>query len=727
MNRRTLYLSLALAVAAMTATAAANDGAARLSPGMRIALASDADGDTPGARRAGSADGRAEVGAFISVNAGVDFGELERLGVKIGAVAGDIVSARIPLDAVARVAAAEGVVYVDAASPVALMLDKARAAAGIPYEVPAGDDGAPVVCSGKGVVVGVIDRGFDYNHEAFLDADGVCRVSRVWEQAGSSSTLTAPEGFGYGIELATPEAIANAAGDVTGNSHGTHVAGIAAGDSRFRDGAYVGVAPDAEIVLVSMGETSGDNANLSDAIAYIFNYARLAGKPCVINMSLGAQTGPHDGTSPFDRLADSLSGPGCLLVGSAGNHGADQFHVSRTFASDDDAPLATFLQFKSALTPSNAGGTVEIWGDAGTDFAVELICYSKTNKRITETLTVDMSSAEAKEYSFAENVTGPLTVAVETNPVNGKRHVVIESGVYGLRNRYFVGVRVIPAAAGKVDIWADNVKLGLTGNDIEGYTAPGSDDSTIAEIGGTAKSVLTVGAYATRDEYTVFGTTEVKNIGQNPGDICSFSSYGPTADGRQKPEVTAPGCFVISAVSSYDNSGTQILADVNEEGNFRYGYMQGTSMAAPFVTGVVAGWLQLDPDLDPDRLREVAMATASADDFTAAGSAIRWGAGKINPRGGALALLDSGVLSVSADRMDGDGALLTPSEVVFVSGGQATVTVADLSGRVVSVSRLDVEPGDTYPLTRASLGLPGGVYILSVATPAGHQAAKLRL
>jgi len=690
-----------------------------LSPGMKVAVATEARGES----RA-SAGQTQYIGAFITVTPDADLSALERLGVKLGVKAGNIVTARIPLYAVTDVAATTGVEYVDAAGPVTPMLDKAKAATGIPYEM-AGEDATPVPCTGKGVVLGVIDAGFDYIHEAFRDKNKKCRIARVWEQASSSPMFNAPEKFGYGIELTEASHLDYAQGDITGNSHGTHVTGIAAGSGEFRDGAYKGIAEDTEIVLVSMSSTTGDNANLSDAIAYIFDYAQAVGKPCVINMSLGAQSGPHDGTSPFDVIADNLAGPGRLLVGSAGNHGADKFHVSRALAPTD--VLGTFIDFKSSVSHANIGGTVEVWGEPGMKYRMELVCYSQGKGEVVETLTVDMDASEAKAYSFSSNVSGPLTVAVDTNPNNDKLHAVIKSGIYSLRSRYYVGIRILPEMNGTVDIWADNIQLGLSDNDIEGYTGPSADDPTIAEIGGTASSVLTVGAYTTRDEYTVFGGTSTNNIGQKLGDICTFSSFGPTADGRQKPEITAPGCFIISAVSSHDNSGLLIIADVNENGTYRYGYMQGTSMASPFVAGVVATWLQLNPSLDPESLHEIATKTAVTDDYTAAGNPIRWGAGKINPRGGAVEVLKScGVVPTFADGTN-QGALISPSEVLFTCSGTAKIIVMDASGRTVSEAYRDVTEGDTFSLTRDVLGVDRGLYIVTVSTPLGSISGKVLL
>lgn len=525
------------------------------------------------------------VNAYIKLTDGLTRADIEARGIKVMAQAGNILT--VKASAAALKAVSSPIQTIELSTPVYPMLDVAKQYAGIPVQGLSYEGSA---YNGTGVVVGIVDAGFDYAHETFRDANGNLRISRVWEQNGDK-------------ELIGQEQILEAQGDITGNSHGTHVAGIAAGSSPYLEGKYSGIAQNAELVLVSIDPANADNVAISNGIAYIFHYADSVGKPCVVNLSLGNQTGPHDGTSMFDQMADNLVGPGHIIVGSAGNHGNDKFHVTGT-------EFKTFIDYKRSPSNSNIGGDIELWGRSPeVNYSVELISYSTGSKSEVQALPVDMNSDQPQTLTFSKNITGSLTVVAEVSPLNGKRHVLIQSGISNLRNNYHVAIRVKAEGEGVVDAWADNIQVGLTDLNQDGFVGQ-TNESTIAEIGGTAKGILSVGAYTTRNTYTVLNQTEERTLDETVGQRSSFSSEGPTADGRTKPETYAPGCFIISAASRHDNSGTLILAAEND-GNL-YSYMQGTSMSAPFVAGIVASWLQACPQLTPEQAKQLAAGNINA-------------------------------------------------------------------------------------------------------------------
>lgn len=670
-----------------------------------------------------AADGR-RVSAYVTIRPSVT--SWQALGLTPMALQDSTATVRLSLPELKALAAEKGVAYIQLSSGVSQMLDVARAEAGTD-DIHRGTS-LPQAYTGRGVVVGIVDAGFDYLHSAFRNpADGTLRIKRVWEQ--KSSTLAgakAPEKYGYGIELNTPELIEASQGDSNSNSHGTHVAGIAAGSDDYKDGAYVGNAPDADIVLVALDLSACTDADISNAVQYVFDYADEVGKPCVVNLSLGNHEGPHDGTSTFDTMADKMQRAGHLIVGAAGNHRTDKFHIDRTFASADDAPLKTFVKYKTAPSNKNVGGNIEIWGEKGTEFTVDLAAYSTFNKKAVETTTVNPADG-VEEASFGRYATGTWRVASEVSPLNGKHHVVLSSALTSIRANYAIALTVTPKSGGRVNVWADNAYLGLESKDIEGFSDPDASSSTLAEIGGTGKRILTVGAYTTRNEYTTNSGTSA-TLSETVGDLSSFSSYGPTTDGRLKPEITAPGCLIISAVSNNDASGTLMYADYNEKNgrNNLYGYMQGTSMSSPFVAGIVATWLQAYPQLTPEELHAIVESTARKDSFTPATADSNWGYGKINALDGLKKCIEMQTAGCETVGLPFDGSITVDGSDVTLSfprDTRALLTVTDLSGSLVA--REDLGGRKAGESVKVSLPqLPKGVYVLSVKTATATRSYK---
>lgn len=697
---------------------------ASLSPRTAIAVASPTLLKAPAAQAAAEHAASSQLSAYVTIDPART--SWQQLGVTPIAENEGTATVRLTLDALQRLAKQQGVEYIQITSGATQMLNLARQEAGTD-QIHKGTS-LPQAYTGEGVVVGVVDAGFDYMHAAFRrPADGALRIKRVWEQGATTlDGASAPAKYGYGIELNTPELIEKAQGDSDSNSHGTHVAAIAAGSDAYKDGAYVGNAPDADIVLVALDLNASTNADISNAVQYIFDYADEVGKPCVVNLSLGNQDGPHDGTSTFDTMTDAMQGPGRLIVGAAGNHRTDAFHIDHTFATADAAPLRTFVKYKVAPSNSVSGGTIEIWGEKGVDFTVDIAAYSTFNKKDARSTTVYPAEG-VTDVDFGKYATGTWKVASEVSPLNGKPHVVLTSALTSIRNNYAIALTVTPKTAGRVNIWSDNTYLALESRDIEGFSAPDAASSTLCEIGGTGKRILTVGSYTTRNEYTTNGGQQA-TLQETVGDLSSFSSYGPTVDGRMKPNITAPGCFIISAVSNNDASGNLMYAEYNENfGRYnQYGYMQGTSMASPFVAGIVATWLQAYPQLTPEQLHEIVQNTARKDSFTATAPDSNWGYGKINALDGLRQCIEKQETGCVSVAMPFDGTVrIADGNILlgFARDTQATLCITSMTGSTLFSKQLGKRSaGET--LSVAVPQLPKGVYLLSVKTPTATKTFK---
>lgn len=260
------------------------------------------------------------ISAFIHLNEGFTPEILEEYGVIVRTVINNMMTADIPVKAIEQIAGLEEVKYIEMGAPVENKMDEAKKDTKV-NDIHSGTN-LPEEYRGKGVIVGVVDNGFEFGHPAFYTRDkSELRIKRFWDQYGNG---TPPQGFTYGNEYKTPESILEKVCDSNTTTHGTHVLGIAAGADNTDEKNLYGVATDADIVLVAINGNefiNSDNTTVIDAIKYIFDYADSEDKPCVVNLSLGSHLGPRDGSSTFDQMLDAMLGPGRIVVGACGNDG----------------------------------------------------------------------------------------------------------------------------------------------------------------------------------------------------------------------------------------------------------------------------------------------------------------------------------------------------------------------------------------------------------------------
>lgn len=499
---------------------------------------------------------------------------------------------------------------------------------------------------GDGVVVGIVDKGIDYTHPNFYDGNtSNYRIKRVWEQ--SATTGTPPSGFFYGRELTTQSAILAAARDNTTGSHGTHVGGIAAGGGGANT-TFRGIAPKSDIVFVS---SDGITSKIYDGVVYIMNYAASVGKPCVINLSWGGHYGPHDGTSWFDQASASIVGAGKILVGSAGNSGLDSIYLEKTY-SNTDTTLLSFIKFPSLNLSTNGTSYIDIWGVANQNFKVAVNIFNtstnqyedytnyysaNTSQTVTIRDTLYDNDPLFRDKCYVEIVTG-------IDPLNNKPRAQLSINNTDQDDNYrHILVEVIAKnTQTKAWIYSGDYSIFST-RGYSGSVRGGSTSSTIAELGGTGNAIISVGAFTAKNNYTALnGSFQSIDFPVSVGAIAPFSSKGPTADGRTKPDITAPGNVVISSVNSYDNTYTNTTNNVvagvtNGTRNWYFGSMQGTSMAAPVVTGVIALWLQANPNLTPTLIKTYLKDSAITDFYTGtipSNGNNTWGWGKVDAYGG---------------------------------------------------------------------------------------------
>lgn len=237
-----------------------------------------------------------------------DIAALEAAGVKVGTQVGDWVTAWVTCDSLGMIGEIPGVTYIEADNVVYPTLDKALPDIG--YDAVSDSPILPMPYTGKGVIVGVVDIGFQWDHAAFRRADGSTRIAAAWNQ--NDSTGTPPDGYIYGSLFDTEEEIF-AAHPCAIETHATHVASIAAGSS-FGENPYGGVAREAELVLVDALHTPDGGIyteGIIDGIRFICDYAAGVGKPCVINLSIGGRQALTMVRRRLTRCATACRAPVC--------------------------------------------------------------------------------------------------------------------------------------------------------------------------------------------------------------------------------------------------------------------------------------------------------------------------------------------------------------------------------------------------------------------------------
>ena len=662
------------------------------------------------------------VNAFIFLTGNADPDTLSTYGVKINMIIPgiNIITAQVPVQNIEKIAMLSAVKNLQIGIPVHRKMDKARIVTNV-SQVQSGTT-LPFSYTGKHVVVGIIDNGFEYGHINFYDSTATTlRIKRVWNQ---NNTGTPPAGFTYGNEYTTPSSILSAQFDNRTETHGTHVTGIACGADKSNGNSYYGVATGADIAMVSynLKDSTTDNVSVSDGIKYLYNYATSVNEPCVVNMSLGTQIGPHDGTSAFDQVCDALQGKGRLLVGASGNEGSDSMHISQTFSQANPTLKTFFTYYKN----TQLIGISDIWGEANKTFSIRVVVYNTTTGTeiyTTPVINAAISFNNTYKLKTLNGAVGSIQIFTERNAVNNKPNAFVGSDMTSIKAGNSIGI-IITAQDGTVHAWADDFYSYFISNNLNGWSN-GNSNNSVSEIGGTGKKIISVGAYVSKNTFTNTLNQSYRSD-EVLGNIASFSSTGPTIDGRIKPDITAPGSLVVSSYSSAiisdpNYSKSIIKKNIVNGTPYYYGQLQGTSMATPMVTGILATWLEAKNDLSSDEVRTVLQQTSITDTFTGTlpteGSNI-WGTGKIDALKGILLCLRLGEIQKLQD--SDNNYILYPNPVIgsltILFGKKDTnvqVTLYSLNGQKI-YTKLIGDVSMTQEVTINLANISTGVYIISV-------------
>ncbi|WP_235880417.1 S8 family serine peptidase [Polyangium aurulentum] len=497
--------------------------------------------------------------------------------------------------------------------------------------------------TGKGVVVGVIDTGLDVAHPDFRDAEGRSRVAWMLV-AGRTPLGLHPEleaEFGCSDSKQASCAILSGAdidaintgqldvalpGDVQG--HGTHVTSIAAGNGGLMPNTtspYVGVAPEATLVIASPSSASGfQDADILNAARFVFERAESLKMPAVLNLSVGGDFGPHDGTSALEKGLASLVGddkPGRAIVVAAGNSGA-------MYKIKENGPLGIHTEVRVTpgsetrvpiMTPKSEDGKGFVWITfrPGDEVSVGLDAPGGSGW---------IGLVDPGDEAGYDD--GKTTAAVVNKLVNDNTPITSDtnSAVVVFDGAWAEGSFAIRLSGhGDAQLWvtgqgdvSPTKSLGLL---FERAVRQG----TIA-VPASHPSLLAVGCTLNRVAWDPLKgpPIELASVGGEdaplPDSMCYFSSAGPTPLGVAKPEISAPGGFVAAAMAAQSDPRTMPGGMFDGPGcptgepcyvtDEHHAITAGSSMSAPHVAGAVALLFQLDPKLTQARVTDVLQAGA---------------------------------------------------------------------------------------------------------------------
>lgn len=616
--------------------------------------------------------------------------ELRNAGFEVGSRFGDVATVETNVSRLDELASLSSVRKISAAKTLHPANDRARQSIGVDNV-----SGQRVVTqTGKGVVVGIIDTGIDFRHRDFTVPASNGQQTRI--KALLDMTVYGAQepnpGWNYSLPSQTSvigrlytEADINAAlaapkpadqnsdsvKERDKNGHGTHVAGSAAGNGLASPtpGTYAGMAPEADLVIVKASrENDGSDdfleTDVINAMQFVQQKAAELNEPFVINLSLGSQLGPHDGTEPDERAIDTLvsSGAGRAVCVAAGNDGDTSIHAKGTVPTGGSLTL----NFNAALAPQ----AIDLYQSHSDRFSVTVtrpdgttlgpVAYDPNGGQASDQYLQIYNANDDKSDMDAQNDQPEILIIFKAGAPTGNWQITLQDADSN------------PNVA--FDAWAE-------GEDVK-FTSSVDNYSHLIASPGTASAAITVGANVTRSQTFVLGSS------------APFSSPGPTADERQKPDVSAPGYYLYSARSSdIADANFGIIGgggDAPTDGT-HYTGLGGTSMATPVTAGAVALMFQAYPTITSAQVRDSIIHSAAVVNLNGTWDS-RYGFGKLNIAG-AIGLGGRPTYTISGHFTTNDG---NTQQRVTLSGSISGQTSVDSSG---NYSFKNLPSGGNYTVT----------------------------
>lgn len=692
---------------------------------------------------------------MMIVDPAVSNEQLEAEGIVVNARRENFVFAAVAIDDVERVAGLRGIRQMQLPRDVHQKLDQVRTAIGVD-KIHAGTD-LPKAYTGEGVVTGIVDGGIDPNNINFLREDGTNRVeylTHIYYNQNSQS--------GYSMNEYNSATVSKFKTDDATAYHGTHTLGIMAGGYKGKitmatqgsmmggdiieaeSNPYYGMAYNSDIVA-SCGTLQ--DYFIALGIESTLEYAYYMQKPAVVNLSLGSNTGPHDGTGILSQYM-AMAGQEAILCVAAGNEGDLPIALNKTL-TETDQTVQTFIRPQQATYQTSEAtyrnlryGQIYVYSNDTTPFDIKAVIYNKSRQVLTfqdaairssqrgqsvyyATSGYEQSDSDKSNTNFAKAFNGYLGVGADLDTTSHRYYAMIDYFVHdntktNANGDYILGFVVTGKKAGqRIDCFCDGTWTVFDDYAQAGWQT-GSQNGSISDMA-CGDGILVVGSYNNRLFYTSLdGKTYSYGTAFAEGEVSPFSSWGTTINGDNLPHVVAPGVTVISSISEPYTSSTNFASFLNYqqakvENNGKTYYWEeaiGTSMATPVVTGAIALWLEANPRLTIEDVKDIVAKTAKKDNYMLNSKAdpIQWGAGKFDAYEG---LKEAIRRATSIDGVESNSRLLVQTADnrhfnLFLGGAQSLdVLLYNIAGQIVGQY---AAAGDEINIDASALA--AGVYVL---------------
>jgi hypothetical protein len=372
--------------------------------------------------------------------------------------------------------------------------------------------------------------------------------------------------------------------------------------------------------------------------------------------------------------------------------------------------------------------------------------YSSSTAKVDSSVYISLdNSTHQINLKGTNGDTCFITVSTVMSEFNDKPHMLIQ-----LYSR--VTNQVILSVMGKngtIDMWEGLVKdaTGYYGAFTKPYTwttmAMGDLTMQCSDMACTKSAIASASYNSKPSIVNVSGGIVNYSTSYPKGAISAFSSHGPSADGRIKPNITGPGMMVVSSVSSvdpeymsggasYDRVVSQYTSTVNGT-TYSYAALQGTSMSGPAVSGIIALLLEANPTLSPQQVINILSLSAITDAKTGVippGGNTTWGAGKVNAyRAMQLVLMGVGIYHPTEMPIE---CLLYPnpsngSYAIEYAGDKQEVLqlmVTDMNGQILINKNWNVNSGHNTQQIDLS-NFSAGIYFTKITSVKGSSTIKI--